>query len=68
MNVAVYRFSRRVWAMARKEVAHVRRDPGMLYLAIGMPLLSSMMSGAARSVCGALTSGRVMGAVSAAAT
>lgn len=33
------RFLRRVMAMARKEVAHVRRDAGMLYLAIGMPLL-----------------------------
>ena len=33
------KFVRRVLAMARKEVAHVRRDPGMLYLAIGMPLL-----------------------------
>lgn len=33
------KFLRRVWAMSRKEVAHVRRDPGMLYLAIGMPLL-----------------------------
>ncbi len=33
------RFFRRVRAMARKEVAHVRRDAGMLYLAIGMPLL-----------------------------
>lgn len=32
-------FLRRVRAMARKEVAHVRRDPGMLWLAIGMPLL-----------------------------
>ena len=33
------KFVRRVLAMARKEVADVRRDPGMLYLAIGMPLL-----------------------------
>ncbi len=32
-------FLRRVRAMARKEVAHVRRDPGMLWLAIGMPVL-----------------------------
>jgi ABC-2 type transport system permease protein len=32
-------FFRRVRAIARKEVAHVRRDPGMLWLAIGMPLL-----------------------------
>lgn len=35
----IARFFRRVLAMARKEVAHVRRDPGTLYLAIGMPLL-----------------------------
>lgn len=33
------KFLRRVLAMARKEVRHVRRDPGMLYLAIGMPML-----------------------------
>ena len=33
------KFVRRVLAMARKEVAHVRRDPGTMYLAIGMPLL-----------------------------
>jgi ABC-2 type transport system permease protein len=33
------KFIRRVLAMARKEVAHVRRDPGTLYLAIGMPIL-----------------------------
>jgi ABC-2 type transport system permease protein len=39
------RFLRRVWAMARKEVAHVRRDPGMLYLAIGMPLLLILIFG-----------------------
>ena len=32
-------FVRRVRAVARKEVAHVRRDPGMLALSLGMPLL-----------------------------
>ncbi|MEZ4236620.1 MAG: ABC transporter permease [Myxococcota bacterium] len=41
----VERFVRRVWAMARKEVAHVRRDPAMLYLAIGMPLLLILIFG-----------------------
>jgi ABC-2 type transport system permease protein len=38
-------FFRRVRAMARKEVAHVRRDPGMLWLAIGMPLLLILIFG-----------------------
>ncbi|MEQ1501473.1 MAG: ABC transporter permease [Myxococcota bacterium] len=39
------KFVRRVLAMSRKEVAHVRRDPGMLYLAIGMPLLLILIFG-----------------------
>jgi ABC-2 type transport system permease protein len=38
-------FFRRVFAMARKEVAHVRRDPGTLYLALGMPLLLILIFG-----------------------
>ncbi|MEQ1567912.1 MAG: ABC transporter permease [Myxococcota bacterium] len=42
---AANRFVRRVWAMARKEAAHIRRDPGMLYLAIGMPLLLILIFG-----------------------
>lgn len=39
MSAPLRKFLRRVLAMARKEVAHIRRDPGTLYLAIGMPLL-----------------------------
>lgn len=39
------KFLRRVWAMAKKEVAHVRRDPSTLYLAIGMPLVMIFIFG-----------------------
>jgi ABC-2 type transport system permease protein len=38
-------FVRRVLAMARKETAHVRRDPTTLYLAVGMPLLLILIFG-----------------------
>jgi len=39
------RFTRRVLAMARKEVLHVRRDPRMTWLAIGMPVLLVLIFG-----------------------
>lgn len=33
------RFLIRTWAMAKKEVLHIRRDPRTLYLALGMPVM-----------------------------
>jgi len=36
---------RRLWAMARKEALHIRRDPRSLGLAIGIPMLMLVMFG-----------------------
>jgi len=36
---------RRLWAVARKETLHVRRDPRSLILAIGIPMLMLIMFG-----------------------
>lgn len=36
---------RRLWAMARKEAIHIRRDPRSLILAIGIPMLMIVLFG-----------------------
>ena len=36
---------RRLWAVARKEALHIRRDPRSLGLAIGIPMLMMLMFG-----------------------
>ena len=36
---------RRLWAVARKEAIHIRRDPRSLGLAIGIPMLMLLMFG-----------------------
>ena len=36
---------RRLWAVARKEALHIRRDPRSLGLAIGIPMLMLLMFG-----------------------
>ncbi len=36
---------RRLWAVARKETLHIRRDPRSLILAIGIPMLMLLMFG-----------------------
>jgi ABC-2 type transport system permease protein len=36
---------RRLWAVARKESIHIRRDPRSLFLAIGIPMLMLLMFG-----------------------
>jgi ABC-2 type transport system permease protein len=36
---------RRLWAVARKEILHIRRDPRSLGLAIGIPMLMLIMFG-----------------------
>ena len=36
---------RRLWAVARKEGLHIRRDPRSLGLAIGIPMLMLLMFG-----------------------
>jgi ABC-2 type transport system permease protein len=36
---------RRLWAVARKEALHIRRDPRSLILAIGIPMLMLLMFG-----------------------
>lgn len=36
---------RRLWAIARKETLHIRRDPRSLVLAIGIPMLMLLMFG-----------------------
>ncbi len=36
---------RRLWAMARKEALHLRRDPRSLILAIGIPMLMIVLFG-----------------------
>jgi ABC-2 type transport system permease protein len=36
---------RRLWAVARKEAIHIRRDPRSLLLAIGIPMLMLLMFG-----------------------
>lgn len=37
--------SRRLWAVARKEALHIRRDPRSLILAVGIPMLMLLMFG-----------------------
>lgn len=39
------RFLRRTGALARKEVAHILRDPRSLYLALGMPVVMLVLMG-----------------------
>lgn len=41
----LWRSARRAWAIANKEIVHIRRDPRTLYLAIGMPILQLVMFG-----------------------
>ena len=41
---------RRLWAVARKEGLHIRRDPRSLGLAIGIPMLMLLMFGYARTL------------------
>ena len=36
---------RRLWAVARKETLHIRRDPRSLFLAMGIPMLMLLMFG-----------------------
>ena len=45
MNERLRRFAVRVWAMASKEVLHIRRDPRTLYLALVMPPLMLILFG-----------------------
>ncbi len=47
MNPA--RGAKRVWAMAKKEVMHIRRDPWTFWFALGMPVLLLVLFGYAVS-------------------
>lgn len=40
-----HRFARRVLAVARKETAHILRDPATIYLAIGLPVVMLVVFG-----------------------
>jgi ABC-2 type transport system permease protein len=41
----IERFVRRVWAIASKESAHIRRDPRTMYMALGMPVVMVILFG-----------------------
>lgn len=45
MNPKLTRFFRRTGALARKEVAHILRDPRSLYLALGLPVVILVLMG-----------------------
>ena len=47
MNAA--RGAKRVWAIAKKEVMHIRRDPWTFWFALGMPVLLLVLFGYAVS-------------------
>jgi len=45
LSVRAQRFVRRVVAVARKETAHIVRDPATMYLAIGLPVVMLVVFG-----------------------